>query len=286
MTEHECPGWPADWLNGWLAALGTTVLVPSLTLRWTDEPGPIAVIAAPGDDDPFDLIHESWPTQEAMADWPIARDAGSSALPLNPSVEEWKQRVAERRDDPCAWMLSSLYTDGVWSQANRSYEVGRGQLHPPAPTGRTIHDRLMIMARHAVQLEDVAASALGRPKRISGQGLGFDLGRISSMADSSAQLIDPVTELLAFFGLALLPVRFGSRGAVQRGVKDRALQWFAWTEPLDRWGIDAALDAVQPDRSGRREPRWPTVVGRWESRSFRAQSTMDTTRGHGAVRRP
>ena len=33
--RHEAPGLPADWLNGWLAAIGVTVLIPGARLRWT-----------------------------------------------------------------------------------------------------------------------------------------------------------------------------------------------------------------------------------------------------------
>ena len=39
-VERECPGLPAEWINGWLAAVGTTVLDSELRLSWTMDPSP------------------------------------------------------------------------------------------------------------------------------------------------------------------------------------------------------------------------------------------------------
>ena len=65
--RHEAPGLPADWLNGWLAAIGVTVLIPGARLCWTDDGVPSAVFET---DEPVDLA-------KVVADaLPTLRDAG------------------------------------------------------------------------------------------------------------------------------------------------------------------------------------------------------------------
>ena len=46
MTQVPCPGLPADWINGWLAAVGATVLDARIRLHWTTEGTPLAVLSA------------------------------------------------------------------------------------------------------------------------------------------------------------------------------------------------------------------------------------------------
>ena len=38
-------------------------------------------------------------------------------------------------------------------------------------------------------------------------GLGFDQAKLGSLADDTDPWVDPVVEMMAFFGLALLPMR-------------------------------------------------------------------------------
>lgn len=285
MNERVCRGLPADWLNGWLAAVGATVLVDGMRLGWTDEPVPSARLSLPNGSDPAEAIAQAWPTVDDMDTWPIV-DMGSDggALPLNPSLDQWRARVSRERGSDNAWMLSSLFTDLVRDFKTRAWTVDRGDLHPPAPTGRTMHFRLRALAQAPVDAEAVGSTLDGVGRRVSGQGLGFDLGRIGSLADATGQTVDPVIEILAFFGLALFPCRgsgngaFAQRGSVRDG-KKRSIQWPAWSAALDRWAIDALLDLA---------PRsWPPdirALGTWQTVSFRSQSTMDPTRGHGSIR--
>ena len=35
MARVRCPGLPASWVNGWLAAVGVTVLDSRIRLHWT-----------------------------------------------------------------------------------------------------------------------------------------------------------------------------------------------------------------------------------------------------------
>ena len=40
MTEMTCPGLPGGWINGWLAAVGATVLDDRVRLHWTTDGAP------------------------------------------------------------------------------------------------------------------------------------------------------------------------------------------------------------------------------------------------------
>ena len=46
MIEIACPGWPASWVNAWLAAVGATVLDERIRLRWTTDADPTAVLSS------------------------------------------------------------------------------------------------------------------------------------------------------------------------------------------------------------------------------------------------
>ena len=106
--------------------------------------------------------------------------------------------------------------------------------------------------------DQVAASSPDEGPRAG----GTDHTRLGSQSDATSNRTDPVVEELAFFGLAILPVRgpgidrrFSHRAGAQRGwVRtpgswiERRFMWPAWSRPLDCAGIDALLDAWKPDR--------------------------------------
>ena len=110
--------------------------------------------------------------------------------------------------------------------------------------------------------------------------------------------VDPVIEVLAFFGLAIFPVRglgtdrnlhkmpFSS--AVQRGWlripgsrRENRFMWPAWSFPLDPVGIDALLDIWRPEKR-----LWSPigVHAAWQIVRFKPRATADTTRGFGSER--
>lgn len=287
MGERLCPGLPADWLNAWLAAIGALVLVPELRLHWSDDPIPLAVLTSPGDDDPAALIAAAWPTAEDIASLPIARNlAGHRELALNPSVDDWTDRVEIARSARFGWTLTSLYTDLAWSSAERSHTIERGQFHTPMP-GRdnTMHDRLRKLVGPSVP-EDVTRSLEGGGGRVANYGLGFDVSRISSLADESSMMVDPLIEVLAFFGLALFPSRGDGSRRRQRGwsrftMEAGAFRWFTWAEPLDVAGVDALLDVAATGVDGARRA---AATGSWEIVPFEARGTSDVTRGYGSRR--
>jgi len=243
VGERICPGLPADWLNAWLAAVGATVLCPDLRLSWTDEPTPVAVLHADGD--PLERLRAAWPTVEELAELPIVRRLdGHEELPPNPTVDAYIDRAAVARSDARGWSLSALFTDLAWSEREKAHVIAKGFFTAPAPGPvGTVHDRLLKVADSAPpdQLEQVLA---GSGPRVGAFGLGFDVTRLLSRADRTAGQVIPHIEVLAFFGLALLPVRGDGRRAVHRGTAGRgtAFRWWTWRNPLSAASIDALLD--------------------------------------------
>ena len=153
-------------------------------------------------------------------------------------------------------------------------------------------------------MDDPAArlrgSLAGEADRVRDNGLGFDQTRLGSLQDMTEPWVDPVVEVLAFFGLALLPVRGpGTDGRLGRSSDDPARQrgwrqsatagepqrcqfhWPAWSQPLDRDGIDALLDAWSPER----EDRWTRlgVHAAWRGVSYVPRG-KERTCAIGAVR--
>ena len=46
MIQATCRGLPGAWINGWLAAVGATVLDARVRLHWTTGGAPLAVLSA------------------------------------------------------------------------------------------------------------------------------------------------------------------------------------------------------------------------------------------------
>lgn len=78
MIEMACPGWPASWVNAWLAAVGATVLDERIRLRWTTDGEPTAVLSSEALD-PVGALVESWPDADFLSDLPIAEDWDGAA---------------------------------------------------------------------------------------------------------------------------------------------------------------------------------------------------------------
>ncbi len=291
MADVMCPGLPGSWLNGWLAGLGATVLDARIRLHWSDRGTRFAVLSSPRED-PLSILSKSWPDPEAVADLPIAR-RWRSVVPMGRrvTVDVFRQRAAAARGHRQSWALSSTLTD----LAVEKTEVLHARFDPPVPKGLTLHDRLFPVHRRATSSPQALSDALsGLSKRIKANGLGFDQTRVGSLADDTSTYVDPIIETLAFYGLALLPVRGMGRDAmlghrwvrsVQRawhgrtGQKER-FRWPAWQQPLDRFGIDALLDLWNPTK--RRD--WPRlgVHAGWQTVEYRRRGSADSTRAFGA----
>ena len=300
MKELMCPGLPAFMVNPWLAAVGATVLVPGLRLRWTAEASPVAVLAAT-DGDPVELLAESWPDRTLLEALPLAEDwRGAGSLKRRIPLEDLVERVRAARGHRRSWTLSSTVTDLV---VDENGLVGHAPFDAAGPgTIKWLHHRLgRVNAAIEPGPEALKESLLGMPRRVKDNGLGFDLARLGSLADKTGgKWVDPVVEVLAFFGLRVFPVRgkgvdlrlLASRRAVrprQRGWSGGpgegaplSFVWPAWTQELDWPGIDALLDVWEPDRKS----TWRSLGVRagWRTVEYRSRDPRDRTRAFGAER--
>ena len=298
MHAITCPGLPASWVNAWIAAVGTTVLDRRIRLHWTEGDAPVAVLSTT-ELDPVQALVQSWPDEAFLRDLPIAEKwGGDGELRRNVLVDQVAARVSKARSHPYSWTLSWTMTDlGV----NHEGKVAHAPFDPFVPRGLTLHDRLLKVHREAgpASQERLRRSLMGKAERVGGNGLGFDITRISSLGDTPDKWIEPVVECLAFFGLAMLPVRargvdhqrggnFEGPDERQRGWRRvpgskerRRFDWPAWRQPLDAAGIDALLDGWNPWR--RRtwarfgvHTAWRTVryIGRGDERTVAFGSEM------------
>ncbi len=296
MTEVTCPGWRASWVNAWLAAVGATFLDERIRLHWTTDAEPVAVLSSE-QADPVAALVESWPDAESLSQLPIAEDwRGTAKLQRRVPVEAFAARARAARSHEHSWTLSSTMTDLV---VDRDGLVEHAPLDPSG-TGpmKWLHHRLLKVYRPLDDGSLIHASLAGNADRIQASGLGFDQTRLGSLVDKTDPWVDPVVEVLAFFGLALLPVRgrgadkrlgrSADASARQRGWQQvdgsgerRSFHWPAWSQPLDGDGIDALLDLWNPARKA----GWARlgVHAAWQSASYEPRGE-EKTRAIGAVR--
>ena len=298
MNRVTCPGLPVAWINGWLAAVGITVLDARVRLHWTTDGTPLAVLSA-SDTDPVAALVESWPDAALLADLPIAENwKGTGAVRRRVPVEAFAARARVVRGHPYSWTLSSTMTDLCVDEHG---DVAHAPFDPAGPGPiKWLHHRLQKVHSHVEPTaERIRDSLTGRAGRVQDNGLGFDQARLGSQADEASIWVDPVVEVLAFFGLALLPVRglgadrrldrFADMRERQRGWLSTSgsrdpqrFHWPAWRQPLDSNGIDALLDVWIPET----RHTW-TRVGvdaGWRAVPFRRRASADTTRAFGADR--
>ena len=295
MAPVTCPGLPASWINGWLAAVGATVLDSRIRLHWTATSTPVAVLSADGID-PVAAVVDAWPDEEKLKDLPIAENwKGAGQLRRKVSVDAFAARAQAARGHRYSWTLSSTMTD---LDVDKNGEVAHAPFDPAGPgTIKWLHHRLTKVHKQVEpSIERMRDSFAGRAVRVKDNGLGFDQTRLGSLADDTSIWIDPVVEELAFFGLAILPVRGnGIDRRLSRSPEARAMQrgwlrrrrehrfvWPAWSQPLDCAGIDALLDTWKPDKKA----AWPRtgVHAAWQSVRFKPRGSADTTRALGAER--
>ncbi len=299
MAEVKCRGLPAFWLNAWLAAVGATVLVPRIRLRWTGDRTPVAVLSSE-DGDPVELLASSWPDAGFLDDLPIAEDwQGVGQVRRKVPAEAFVARARAARGHRHSWTLSSTMTDLAVDQHG---EVAHAPFDAAGPgTIKWLHHRLVRL--HGLiepSADRIRASLSGQADRASSCGLAFDQTRLGSLADNTGgHLVDPVVEILAFFGLAILPVRGDGvdlrlgrqkrvvamqRGwfAADEGRGGRRFKWPAWTRSLDSSAIDALLDVWNPGV----QRTWGRVGVRagWQCVRYLHRAQADRTAALGSER--
>lgn len=297
MHEFICPGLTASWVNAWLAAVGVTVLNPRIRLHWTTDGTSLAVLSA-DDIDPIEALVERWPDAAFLRNLPIAEQwNGEGSLKRKVSVEQFVARVKKARGHPFDWTISSTMTD---LSVDDSGEVAHAPFDPAGPgTVKWLHHRLLKAHDHVgpMNMDRLRDSLVGRASRVKNNGLGFDCTRLGSLADGSAPWVEPVVEVLTFFGMAMLPVRgpgtdcrLGHPSVSNErqrgwrkdagGKEPRQFVWPAWQQPLTTVGIDALLDVWNPER----KQTWNRlgIHAAWRSVRYQRRSSADTTRAFGA----
>ncbi len=298
MGTAVARAWSADWLPGYLASIGVASLVDGATVAWTEDVVPVAAITVPGEALVADAISFCLPSMHRLERLAIARHhQGSSAeLPRGVSLTAFRDRARLARSSGDG-SLEATVTD-LTAQVGK--ELDHGPLDAPAPKGLTLHERLVSMRSLlplAVPPTLVADSMAGHGHRTEGNGLGFDIRRLDTAVQADAKRwVDPLVELLAFWGLLQFPVRGVPGRARQRGWTKRSLargsfSWPAWSHPLDRWGIDAILDrfyALVQDPARPTRPEEATRLGihaAFASVSRQPRGSLDVTRGLASERR-
>jgi hypothetical protein len=289
------PGLTADWLNAWLAAVGVTVLVPEARLGWTDDVRPVAEFDLPGHGAAAEIIAAHLPTIDDIDHLAIARHAQNDVEELRRkvSLSAYRQRAAlTRASNDFSLGVSITDLTPRLDEAN----LPHSPFDPPAPRGETLHSRL----RKCVEsLGDsfvacVDASLQGHARRVLANGLGFDFRRLASGSHADGnKYIDPVVEILAFYGLAFFPMRGGldgehARGWTQRASRRGAFQWPVWRMHLDRWAIDALLDRIPPIEASARQHtttlKLLRVTAIFGSVPYQETGPMDATRAYASER--
>ncbi len=287
-TTHRAPGLTGDWLNGWLATLGVSVLLPSARVAFEGDGTPVACIEIEDGRDLAEALTEALPATEDLDELAIARSRLSRKVRVD-SYREAASTARATRD----WSLSSSLTD--LGERDVDKELPHSPFDPSAPHGETLWTRL-VRCREALGVADelrctIAASLAGRGARIDANGLGFDYRRLPAAALGAGQnRVDPVIECLAFYGLALFPVRGDGTRAVARGWRWDAgsrrtrFCWPVWHAPLDRFAVDALLAAVYASRLDRNVTQRLGVDAIFEAVPYRPTGSADATRGFGSRR--
>lgn len=279
MPMHHAVGLPADWLNAWLAAIGITVVLPDARLAWSTDPLPHAVVHHPSER-LGPALYEALPTTEELGAVSIARTlSGHPELKRNVSLNAYRSRADHERQTN-GWTLASTVTD-LTSDAER--QLPHSPFDVPAPRGITLWQRAVACREAIGDATVVDATLRGRGARVALNGLGFDIRRLDSRAENTTNLVLPVVELLAFTGLALYPVRGDGRRDRTRGwagpvLRRGSFTWGVWSEPLDRWAVDAWLDRFYAGR-----PTGSTAVFR--TVPFQPTGSADVTRAYATERR-
>lgn len=294
IREVRAPGLGGDWLNGWLAAIGVTILVESCRLRWTEDRRPLAVFSTPSAAPLPGQVAAALPAEESLRSLAIATRA---AFPRRITLEAYEAAAERARRRVADFSVAASVTDLV---ADATDNLPHSRFDPGAPNGITLWERLLA-CRRALPTDEagletaVAMTFDGRGPRRELNGLGFDVRRIEAGDPPSAgKYVDPAIECLAFYGLSLFPVRGAGTRAATRGWRyaasafggrrgETVLRWPLWSEHLDQWGVDGLLGRFFAASSDPRDLGLG-IHRTFATVSYRGTGDRDTTVGYATRR--
>jgi len=275
MPEYRAVAWQADWLVGWLASVGVVYRDRAIKLSWSDDVIPRAVFHV----DDLERLDAALPSPIELDELAVARELpGYSEFGRNPSRKSYGQRsgVARRNGD-----LSVGVTLSDVGAVPKD-PLFHSPLDPPAPRGITIGQRLVATRSACAVDETLRMSMMGQASRQKGNGLGFDLRRLSASSVPGELVCEPFAETMAFFGLMLFTqVGESTRGwADGSSRKTGAFSWPTWHGDLGWAGIDAALDQYYASATKSFEP---SAI--FDSVAYRPTSSSEASRGISGVLR-
>jgi hypothetical protein len=293
----QAPAWPAEWLNGWMAALGIACR-SELLLSFTATPVPKPMFHHP-DGEPVELatVATVLPTVDELAGLSISRPATPELgeLPRDPTPDQYRSRASYARQtgDP---FLAATITD----LAPGADKLAHSPFDAAVPKGLTLWERV-VACRKVINDPGAAllASFNGTAPRVRLNGLGFDARRVTvASATDHEKYVDPAVEVFAFCSLPLFPIRgSGGKTAVTRGWQTAqsrrgAFSWPVWQQPLTAAAIDHLLDVVWNSRPAERTPSsvddWGRrltghgVFGCYGSVAYQSAGRQDNTRAYSS----
>jgi hypothetical protein len=240
--EHDAPAWTADWINGWLAAIGVTVICPDIKLCWTNTTTPTAIFTTTTPDNIAETIAAHFPPKTFLDDTAIANTAKQ-----HPEDDDYVKGAQQARDK-ADWYWASSYSD-LGPIGNKKEDHYRKSLfYPGVPKGIKLTDRVANIAKQSWgKATDIELSMNGALPRVQGNGLGYDPKRLIDPAYPHSDVaIDPVVESLAVFAMLLFPVRGNGYRTNTRGETNTTrFRWTTWNKPMDLAAIDATFGTTQ-----------------------------------------
>lgn len=270
MNRRECPGWTADWLTGWLAAVGTTVMVPGMKLSWEGVGNATRAVLHHSNDDPIRALAAQWPDGDQFdaLPWPRSSKAENGCDygtgKLAPQDFARYAEIASRGETLSQWAATAIYTDTKLDRNGRCLSSEWGRIN----RGRDPHEsvRCCLLAVRANPEQRIVRSASGVPERIDSEeyrksgwvregkaarlaarGLNNDVRRLNpGRSDCGQAGVDPTAETLSFYAFGILgpvTVRGGKARVAAEHQHDGESRLYipAWSEPLDRHSIMALL---------------------------------------------
>ena len=151
-SELIARGLPASWLNGWLAAVGATVIVPELKLSWSKGPDPVAVLHLSSGADVSAAVAEALPSLGDLNDLAIARRRDDvPELPRKADLDAFRARACLVQKGALSPVDRSLELSMTDLYDLKDFEVPHAPFDPVVPKGLTLHERVVACRK---KLED------------------------------------------------------------------------------------------------------------------------------------
>ena len=254
MNTLKCLGLQAEVPYQWLAAIGATVLVSGMKLTWDLSLAPCAVLHH--DSDPLRALQAVWPSAQRIKSMPMCAHLLLNRKQDQPR-EEFQALIVTSRGHRDSWTVSSAATDLTGTIKDGT--SARGPFTPGLEGAASQQTNLLKL--YGCSAQEIKDALAGQGHRSSGGGIGLDPERFpNATSDGKGVFTIRPLELLAYFGLALFPVRCDGvhqefypdlprqRGWTTQDHEQGVFQWPAWQHPLDAAGIDALMSMWKPGK--------------------------------------